>query len=220
MMTVVVVVYGRRHWKRSSCFCRVPPTARRDKVLCLDMVPPVHTSIRALCGTDKTLNCVHGSDSHKSASREIGFFFGTMFSTAADAKSKELHSNLRSLDVEHVRVLSHSAFTTELLEQMRRPGRKDLQTSSVLALRLAIPMENLQFLGIVGTIELEMTSQGGQEVAPSQALCALEVIMLSAGNENFTVSSIRHEEYGDNFRHDENVHHRGPGMSGGHVHSA
>ncbi|KAK9099561.1 hypothetical protein Syun_026606 [Stephania yunnanensis] len=38
-------------------------------------------SIRALCGTDITLNCVHGSDSHKSASREIAFFFGTMFST-------------------------------------------------------------------------------------------------------------------------------------------
>ncbi|KAK9106408.1 hypothetical protein Syun_022419 [Stephania yunnanensis] len=99
------------------------------KVLCLDVVPPVHTSIRALCGTDITLNCVHGSDSHKSASREIGFFFGTMFSTAADAKSKELHSNLRSLDVEHVQVLSHSCIHDQLLEQMRRPGRKEYSIS-------------------------------------------------------------------------------------------
>ncbi|KAK9127525.1 hypothetical protein Syun_016322 [Stephania yunnanensis] len=54
------------------------------------MVPHVHTSIRALCGTDITLNCVHGSDSHKSASREIGFFFGTMFST----ENKELEEKV------------------------------------------------------------------------------------------------------------------------------
>ncbi|KAK9169090.1 hypothetical protein Syun_001230 [Stephania yunnanensis] len=51
---------------------------QQERVLCLNVVPPVHTSIRALCGTDITLNCVHGSDSHKSASREIAFFFGTM----------------------------------------------------------------------------------------------------------------------------------------------
>ncbi|KAL8260788.1 hypothetical protein R6Q59_024837 [Mikania micrantha] len=32
-------------------------------------------SIRAMCGVDLERNCVHGSDSHKSAAREISFFF-------------------------------------------------------------------------------------------------------------------------------------------------
>ncbi|KAI4355415.1 hypothetical protein L6164_004191 [Bauhinia variegata] len=33
-------------------------------------------SIRAMCGRDMEKNCVHGSDSPKSAQREISFFFG------------------------------------------------------------------------------------------------------------------------------------------------
>ncbi|KAK6268273.1 hypothetical protein QUC31_012433 [Theobroma cacao] len=32
-------------------------------------------SIRAMCGVDLEKNCVHGSDSHQSAQREIAFFF-------------------------------------------------------------------------------------------------------------------------------------------------
>ncbi|XP_054783589.1 probable nucleoside diphosphate kinase 5 [Prosopis cineraria] len=32
-------------------------------------------SLRAMCGLDTERNCVHGSDSHKSAQREILFFF-------------------------------------------------------------------------------------------------------------------------------------------------
>ncbi|XP_061342908.1 probable nucleoside diphosphate kinase 5 isoform X4 [Gastrolobium bilobum] len=36
------------------------------------------TSIRALCGLDTEKNCVHGSDSLKSAQREIPFFFGEL----------------------------------------------------------------------------------------------------------------------------------------------
>ncbi|XP_061342906.1 probable nucleoside diphosphate kinase 5 isoform X2 [Gastrolobium bilobum] len=35
-------------------------------------------SIRALCGLDTEKNCVHGSDSLKSAQREIPFFFGEL----------------------------------------------------------------------------------------------------------------------------------------------
>ncbi|KAK9163547.1 hypothetical protein Syun_004449 [Stephania yunnanensis] len=201
--------------------------------------PHEFDSIRALCGTDITLNCVHGSDSHKSASREIAFFFGTMFSPdhavfplfsvlaililiwveAADAKSKELHSNLRSLDVEHVRFSRIPAFTTAFLNRCATTGRKEYSIEqrhpiriylnydvvehspdrdcqsvgdivkvsvvsnhfvtllrlainlylchfsaiatwepskkfSVPTLQLAIPVENLQFLGTVGTIAL------------------------------------------------------------------
>lgn len=33
-------------------------------------------SIRAMCGSDSQYNCVHGSDSHQSAAREVAFFFG------------------------------------------------------------------------------------------------------------------------------------------------
>ncbi|XP_060172935.1 probable nucleoside diphosphate kinase 5 isoform X2 [Lycium barbarum] len=32
-------------------------------------------SVRAICGLDLQRNCVHGSDSHQSAGREISFFF-------------------------------------------------------------------------------------------------------------------------------------------------
>lgn len=32
-------------------------------------------SVRAFCGLDSQRNCVHGSDSPKSAAREISFFF-------------------------------------------------------------------------------------------------------------------------------------------------
>uniref|UniRef100_A0A1D1YI59 Nucleoside diphosphate kinase, mitochondrial n=1 Tax=Anthurium amnicola TaxID=1678845 RepID=A0A1D1YI59_9ARAE len=35
-------------------------------------------SIRAMCGIDIERNCVHGSDSSQSASKEIKFFFGEM----------------------------------------------------------------------------------------------------------------------------------------------
>ncbi|XP_043703819.1 probable nucleoside diphosphate kinase 5 isoform X2 [Telopea speciosissima] len=38
-------------------------------------------SIRALCGLNSERNCVHGSDSPHSATREISFFFGEMFSS-------------------------------------------------------------------------------------------------------------------------------------------
>ncbi|KAK9165605.1 hypothetical protein Scep_000796 [Stephania cephalantha] len=48
---------------------------------------------------------------------------------AADAKSKEVHSHLRSLDVEHEQVLSHSCIHDQLLEQRRRPGRKEYSIS-------------------------------------------------------------------------------------------
>ncbi|KAG5572977.1 hypothetical protein H5410_062743 [Solanum commersonii] len=34
-------------------------------------------SVRAICGLNLQNNCVHGSDSHQSASREISFFFKT-----------------------------------------------------------------------------------------------------------------------------------------------
>ncbi|KAK1308653.1 Nucleoside diphosphate kinase 1 [Acorus calamus] len=36
------------------------------------------SSIRAMCGLDSEMNCVHGSDSPQSAAREISFFFGEM----------------------------------------------------------------------------------------------------------------------------------------------
>ncbi|KAK9066125.1 hypothetical protein SSX86_015527 [Deinandra increscens subsp. villosa] len=36
-------------------------------------------SIRAMCGEDLERNCVHGSDSHHSAAREISFFFPHIF---------------------------------------------------------------------------------------------------------------------------------------------
>ncbi|KAK7275569.1 hypothetical protein RIF29_16688 [Crotalaria pallida] len=35
-------------------------------------------SIRAMCGLNTEKNCVHGSDSSKSAQREISFFFGEL----------------------------------------------------------------------------------------------------------------------------------------------
>ncbi|KAK9129958.1 hypothetical protein Sjap_010445 [Stephania japonica] len=47
----------------------------------------------------------------------------------ADAKSKEIHSHLGSRDVEHERVLSHSCIHDQLLEQRRRPGRKEYSVS-------------------------------------------------------------------------------------------
>ncbi|XP_031489731.1 probable nucleoside diphosphate kinase 5 isoform X3 [Nymphaea colorata] len=36
------------------------------------------SSIRAMCGVDLQRNCVHGSDTHESAIREIIFFFGDL----------------------------------------------------------------------------------------------------------------------------------------------
>ncbi|GKB48100.1 probable nucleoside diphosphate kinase 5 isoform X1, partial [Tanacetum coccineum] len=45
-----------------------PNDAHKAKVTHLD-------SIRAMCGQDLERNCVHGSDSHDSAAREISFFF-------------------------------------------------------------------------------------------------------------------------------------------------
>lgn len=47
-------------------------------------------SIRAMCGLDITNNCVHGSDSHKSAEREIAFFFKETLSDEAVGKHDEL----------------------------------------------------------------------------------------------------------------------------------
>ncbi|KAI7726807.1 hypothetical protein M8C21_022929 [Ambrosia artemisiifolia] len=45
-----------------------PTDARKAKITHPD-------SIRAMCGEDLERNCVHGSDSHESAAREISFFF-------------------------------------------------------------------------------------------------------------------------------------------------
>ncbi|KAI3965383.1 hypothetical protein MKX01_042864 [Papaver californicum] len=47
-------------------------------------------SIRAMCGLDKERNCVHGSDSPQSASREISFFFGEMSSIGDVLEHDEL----------------------------------------------------------------------------------------------------------------------------------
>ena len=41
------------------------------------------SSIRALFGTDKTKNAVHGSDAVTSSARENGFFFGGAMKTTA-----------------------------------------------------------------------------------------------------------------------------------------
>ncbi|GJR80016.1 uncharacterized mitochondrial protein-like protein [Tanacetum coccineum] len=49
-----------------------PTDARKAKVTHPD-------SIRAMCGQDLERNCVHGSDSHDSAAREISFFFTDAF---------------------------------------------------------------------------------------------------------------------------------------------
>uniref|UniRef100_A0A0D6R5A5 Nucleoside diphosphate kinase, mitochondrial n=1 Tax=Araucaria cunninghamii TaxID=56994 RepID=A0A0D6R5A5_ARACU len=46
--------------------------------------------IRALCGLDSEKNCVHGSDSHQSAAREIAFFFGDYTSGEAISGHDEL----------------------------------------------------------------------------------------------------------------------------------
>ncbi|XP_073147154.1 probable nucleoside diphosphate kinase 5 isoform X2 [Henckelia pumila] len=47
-------------------------------------------SIRALCGLDSQTNCVHGSDSPKSAAREITFFFERSSSSGCDTMHDEL----------------------------------------------------------------------------------------------------------------------------------
>ncbi|GMI86049.1 hypothetical protein like AT1G17410 [Hibiscus trionum] len=47
-------------------------------------------SIRAMCGVDLEKNCVHGSDSHQSAKREIAFFFKEAPSDDAVGKHDEL----------------------------------------------------------------------------------------------------------------------------------
>ncbi|XP_022715302.1 probable nucleoside diphosphate kinase 5 isoform X2 [Durio zibethinus] len=50
-------------------------------------------SLRAMCGVDIEKNCVHGSDSHQSAQREIAFFFKeapSAFKTEAVRKHDEL----------------------------------------------------------------------------------------------------------------------------------
>ncbi|XP_071689840.1 probable nucleoside diphosphate kinase 5 isoform X2 [Rutidosis leptorrhynchoides] len=45
--------------------------------------------VRAMCGEDLERNCVHGSDSHESAEREISFFTG-IFSEGTTLKHDEL----------------------------------------------------------------------------------------------------------------------------------
>ncbi|TYH13907.1 hypothetical protein ES288_A06G177100v1 [Gossypium darwinii] len=47
-------------------------------------------SIRAICGKDLEKNCIHGSDSHQSAEREIAFFFKEAPSDEAVRKHDEL----------------------------------------------------------------------------------------------------------------------------------
>ncbi|MCL7040728.1 hypothetical protein MKW94_011547 [Papaver nudicaule] len=47
-------------------------------------------SIRALCGMDMERNCVHGSDSRQSATREVSFFFGEVPSTGDVPEHDEL----------------------------------------------------------------------------------------------------------------------------------
>ncbi|KAB2025834.1 hypothetical protein ERO13_D06G149600v2 [Gossypium hirsutum] len=47
-------------------------------------------SIRAMCGIDLEKNCIHGSDSHQSAEREIAFFFKEAPSDEAVRKHDEL----------------------------------------------------------------------------------------------------------------------------------
>ncbi|XP_057977488.1 probable nucleoside diphosphate kinase 5 isoform X3 [Malania oleifera] len=48
------------------------------------------TSIRAMCGLDSEKNCVHGSDSPLSSTREISFFFQEMSSGEDVMKHDEL----------------------------------------------------------------------------------------------------------------------------------
>ncbi|KAI3512492.1 hypothetical protein L1887_19808 [Cichorium endivia] len=60
-----------------------PTDARKAKVTHPD-------SIRAMCGQDLERNCVHGSDSRESASREISFFFTDTFSEGTTLKHDEL----------------------------------------------------------------------------------------------------------------------------------
>ncbi|KAG8490528.1 hypothetical protein CXB51_013659 [Gossypium anomalum] len=48
------------------------------------------TGIRAMCGIDLEKNCIHGSDSHQSAEREIAFFFKEAPSDEAVRKHDEL----------------------------------------------------------------------------------------------------------------------------------
>ncbi|XP_078165895.1 nucleoside diphosphate kinase family protein isoform X1 [Carex rostrata] len=47
-------------------------------------------SIRAMCGMDLERNCVHGSDSPQSATREILFFFGDVMPISDSEKHDEL----------------------------------------------------------------------------------------------------------------------------------
>ncbi|XP_073064558.1 probable nucleoside diphosphate kinase 5 isoform X1 [Primulina eburnea] len=48
------------------------------------------TSVRAFCGIDSQRNCVHGSDSPESASREISFLFERISSSVCATKHDEL----------------------------------------------------------------------------------------------------------------------------------
>ncbi|CAN6470032.1 unnamed protein product [Victoria cruziana] len=48
------------------------------------------SSIRAICGVDSASNCVHGSDSHQSATREIIFFFGDLLPGGSNLMHDEL----------------------------------------------------------------------------------------------------------------------------------
>ncbi|XP_076927995.1 putative nucleoside diphosphate kinase 5 [Bidens hawaiensis] len=60
-----------------------PTDARKAKITHPD-------SIRAMCGVDLERNCVHGSDSHESAAREISFFFPDSIPEGTSLKHDEL----------------------------------------------------------------------------------------------------------------------------------
>ncbi|XP_076891169.1 putative nucleoside diphosphate kinase 5 [Bidens hawaiensis] len=60
-----------------------PTDARKAKITHPDR-------IRAMCGVDLERNCVHGSDSHESAAREISFFFPDSFPEGTTLKHDEL----------------------------------------------------------------------------------------------------------------------------------
>ncbi|KAF5179565.1 Nucleoside diphosphate kinase [Thalictrum thalictroides] len=53
-------------------------------------------SIRAMCGLDSQRNCVHGSDSLQSATREISFFFREIVSTGKGKNLPKLESDTSS----------------------------------------------------------------------------------------------------------------------------
>ncbi|GLU14225.1 hypothetical protein SLE2022_308080 [Rubroshorea leprosula] len=65
---------------------RVPDQLSQNHLLIVSSA----LSIRAMCGLDLQKNCVHGSDSNKSAEREIAFFFKETSSDEAVANHDEL----------------------------------------------------------------------------------------------------------------------------------